>query len=358
MRRTGTIRALRMAAMLVALSWAPSAHATDYPLDCNPPAPATPPPVCGLCPNSLHFESGTRHMRYCRNKSLSSENPGVTRAIILIHGSGSKAREYFDTVNQLATLLGMQNRLIIMAPNFLEDDQNNANGTVLSIHDLDANYYYWTGGWRYGNPSLNSNGSMRSFAVIDSMVDTLIDNNEDLEHIAVIGHSAGAQFVHRYAAASPAVAEAGARGVTMSFGAFAAGKYLYLNATRPELTAGCADFNKYPLGLSSLNSYMAATGAADIRHRMLVRHTYYVVGSADTDPNNDACADTQGTSRVDSSNNYEAHLMSYCVPVYGTAVCNSFFFRKADAFREVPGGHDHVPLFWDPWGQHVIFHAR
>src|SRR5205085_9346493 len=113
---------------------------------------------------------------------------------------------------------------------------------------LGASHLYWTGHWRFGYKSQNL-GRRPSFEINDWIVAALLANDPNLKHIAVVGHSAGAQFANGYAAGNAIEETASARGVTMSYGVSAPGRYMWLTSERPGRVDQCSGFNKYPYGL-------------------------------------------------------------------------------------------------------------
>ena len=328
------------------------------------------PVAAELCSAELNFrEDGVvYHVPYCRNRALSSVNQQVTRAVIVIPGSESPARTHYQTVKRLAEEEGVDDTTTILVPNFLEDD--GSGDTVLETLNLPSNYLYWTSSWRYGNKAVNGN-RISSFAVIDMMIRNLLDNNPNLQHIAVVGHSAGARVVNRYVGGTSIVATAAAEGVTMSFGVFAPGTVMYLNNNRPYSTSRCDDnptsegnFKRYPDGIEGIedHAYMNDSTVSAIRDRLFSRHIYYSVGQDDTDLFTEDCDKVQGTHRLDLQRKYEQHLWSACVAHNGggtaaAARCNASFFRDADTFAELPGvDHSHREEYETRRGRDVLFH--
>jgi hypothetical protein len=334
------------------------AHAEDFPV------------ASELCSAELNFHDGNKvyEVPYCRNRALSSVNPQVTRAIIVIPGSESPARTHYATVKRLAEEEGVDDTTTILVPNFLEDDRSGQN--VLDTLNLPDNYLYWTSNWRYGYKSVNGN-RLSSFAVIDMMVRNLLANNPNLQHIAVVGHSAGGRVVNRYSGGTSVVAEASAKGVTMSFGVFAPGTVMYLNNNRPYSTARCdnnptteGDYRAYPDGVEGLddNGYMNDSSVTQIRDRIFNRHIFYTVGQDDTDAFTSDCDKVEGTNRLDLQRKYEPHLWSACVAhegggTLGASRCNGKFFHRADAFAELPNvRHSHREEYETQRGVNILFY--
>ena len=211
------------------------------------------------CP--LRFPVGTSYVPYCSNGKAGP-------AVFVIHGVNRNAKEYLSYLADLDTL--------VIAPEF------QASGPGL----------YWSGGWSSGDKSQDAQ-RVSSFAVLDRMV-------EQFHGVAVVGHSAGGQFVTRYAA--------GTRMTGLTFIAANPGSYMWLDKTRPVANP-CSGFNDYKYGRDSLNSYMSAGIAPDYA----ARRVYYLLGSLDTkrDSNLDgSCqADAQGLYRLARGKNFYANVL-------------------------------------------------
>jgi pimeloyl-ACP methyl ester carboxylesterase len=224
--------------------------------------------VADVCPNK--FPVGTSYVPYCTNGKSGD-------AVFVIHGTERNASEYLGYLADLDTL--------VIAPEF----KASGPGT------------YWGSGWHVGNKSEDAQ-KISSFEVLDRMI-------EMYHGTAVVGHSAGGQFVTRYAA--------GTRLQGLTFIAANPGSYMYLDRTRPVIGgAVCRGFNEYRYGLEDLNSYMSAGVAPDYPNRNVI----YLLGSADTriDSNLDtSCeANLQGRNRYDRGLKFYDHLAKH----YGRAV--------------------------------------
>lgn len=132
----------------------------------------------------------------------------VTFAVIVVHGSARNADDYFCTGVEAATLQQHRdsNTIAVFAPHFLEDEDQRSPG------ELYWNMSFPTGNWKGGgesSPKADSTGkgaTASSFDVLDFFISELANRTTypALTDIAVIGHSAGGQTVHRYALAAKA----------------------------------------------------------------------------------------------------------------------------------------------------------
>jgi hypothetical protein len=174
-----------------------------------------------------------------------------------------------------------------------------------------------------------------------------------LRAVVVVGHSAGGQYVNRYAAGgagcpNPAVE---VRYVVMN-----PSSYVYVDGRRrssptggfaiPE--GGCEDYDEYKYGLRDLNSYMKKVGGARIRAQLFERRTYYLGGEEDTRIGGSLdkrCeADLQGRNRRARHLNYEAYA-------------KLFVGWTGAVFSSVPGvGHSGGKMLLSEAARAIIFH--
>jgi hypothetical protein len=226
-----------------------------------------------LCENK--FPVAGSFVPYCTNNK-----PGP--AVIVIHGTERNARDYLGYLADLDTL--------VIAPQFQERPPG----------------LYWSSGWKEGNRSQDAQ-RVSSFEVVDRMV-------EMFHGIALVGHSAGGQFVTRYAA--------GTRLQGLTFIVANPSSYMYLDTTRP-VAGYCPDFNEYKYGLENPNLYMSAGVAPDYPDRNVI----YLLGNRDTraDANLDTSCEAkrQGRYRYDRGLNFYRHLAAHFGrPVHRLVVVN------------------------------------
>jgi hypothetical protein len=149
---------------------------------------------------------------YSNMKSITQPNEehlGVYTAWIVIHGSGRTADDYLCTA--MASLPASRsnsstNNILVIAPWFAapgdgpiqlaNKDENGDNNNMLQWSDRGPVPHTW----RYGADSIQ--GGISSYETVDAIVGYLSNAQAqfpNLRHIVVAGHSAGGQFVHRWA---------------------------------------------------------------------------------------------------------------------------------------------------------------
>ena len=106
----------------------------------------------------------------------------------------------------------------------------------------------------------------------------------------VAGHSAGGQYVHRYAAGNQTEQSIG--GIAVRYIVANPSSYLYLGAERAVPGAldsfrvpdagSCPGYNEWHYGLENLNQYMSAVPIEDIRSQLVARDVVYLLGDADS----------------------------------------------------------------------------
>ncbi|MFQ6113147.1 MAG: hypothetical protein ACE5NG_03545, partial [bacterium] len=161
-------------------------------------------PVDVVSPNyiTMKIEGHNLEIPYYRNYSLSDVNQIVNRAVVVIHGTDRNADDYYERILDPAkTANGADRTTIIVAPQFLREID-------IEAHNLPDSVLFWnSAGWKKGDKSLTTNEHPRparisSFAVVDTIFNRLASKNPNLQMIVLAGHSAGGQFVNRFAAGS------------------------------------------------------------------------------------------------------------------------------------------------------------
>lgn len=293
------------------------------------------PQTTAICPNIIN--DGVGLMRYCRNRNIYADNSNVERAIIVIHGSGLDAQNYYNTTINEAVAEGVDlTKTDIIAPQFF---QGLPTGTW-------TDYYEWSGGWRYGHDAVSHARS--SYEVIDHIVGQLMDHRPNLKMIVVAGQSAGGQFVDRYSVGTNVAHP----GVSMRFWAANPGAQMWFTSARPGPT--CAGYNDYPYGLNARNAYMSQSTAAQLKQNATSRDIFWTVGELDTDPDGWNCKDlAQGTDRQNRWENHRTHIGDVCNALgYAGLYCLVHSARHV----EIPGcDHGHVCSWQSDEGHDILF---
>ncbi|AUP80620.1 hypothetical protein C1H87_18640 [Flavivirga eckloniae] len=291
--------------------------------------------------------------------SIDDENTSITRAVIALQGANRNAGLYYENMLVAAKMESMQlDTLLVVSPQFLVESE------IVDFR-LDSEHLYWSsGGWKIGFLSKNEAqnprpGRVSSFTMIDSLMTLLVKKNPNLKTIVFSGHSAGGQFVNRYAAASPIPTELKNSGVNVRFIVNNPSSYVYMDNTRivPGTTdfeipqTSCITFNEYKYGLDDLPNYLTAVGADQIRTQFAKREVLYLLGEEDNNPNSSSLdksceAALQGNQRLERGMNYFQYLQSY----YGDAINNT------QSIGTVPGvGHSHSGMFQSEQGRFYAF---
>jgi hypothetical protein len=250
-------------------------------------------------------------------------DPAIVRLVIVIQGDRRRPAEYLDAMAAAGLAAGNADTLIL-APHFrvaeeLEPDERR-NGAG----------YWSSSGWKEGALSQREPWDrpwrISSFAVVDALLRAVDESGcwRRVRDVVVAGHSAGGQFVQRYAAGSRVAGGTGSL-PACRFVVANPSSYLYLSEDRPAgrtdgfdpLThadlAACPGANRYKYGLGRRNGYLAASPRDVIRERYRDRSIDYVVGELDNDPG-DARFDTscaaqlQGRTRNDRGRTFHRYL--------------------------------------------------
>ncbi len=230
------------------------------------------------------------------------------------------AGAYRDLFVGLADRAGIAASTLVAAPLFLEEQD-------LGHAPFESSALCWRrSGWSWGQDSSASCGAtISSFAVVDAILGWLLEGEvaPRLESVLLAGHSAGGQFVNRYAAVNALHARFAAAGIGVRYACSAPSSYLYLGPERP--TAGAAGgfavpspapagYNDYGYGLEGLSTcrYVEAVGEETILAQYPLREVTYLCGERDATvdefTDTSAGALTQGASRLERCLAYGRHL--------------------------------------------------
>ena len=195
--------------------------------------------------------------------------------------------------------------------------------------------------------------SLSSFEVLDRLIDVSVTQNSNLRNIIMLGHSAGGQFVLRYAAVNNHHELLEKRGVFIRYAVANPSSYLYLDANRytfppkgeivkigQDELKNCPDYNTYKYGMEDLYGYAENIPITTIRKRLTTRPIIFLLGAEDKDRGffvDKSCeVEIQGRNRFERGILYRHHLS---------------YFAEDDSnsqhtWIEIPGvGHSAAEMF-------------
>lgn len=240
---------------------------------------------------TVHTSSGTGEVPIHVSKDWTTLQTDITRAVIIVHGWPRRDVRADEYISQRAGAAA--HNTLFITPQFLID------ADVVN-HQLPAKTLRWsTTGWRQGYDAV-APAPISSFDVIDNIFQQLADHSRfpNLKKIVLAGHSAGGQFVQRYAVVGHGEDALSAADIHVRYVVANPASYLYFDNQRLQAEGSfvsvdeesCAGLNDWNLGLAGkLPSYVTQPISVDqIKKSYWKRDVVYLLGTADNDPNADA----------------------------------------------------------------------
>jgi pimeloyl-ACP methyl ester carboxylesterase len=262
------------------------------------------------CTEWVPLAGGPARSLIYRTYSLTTRNDAITRALIIVHGAGRDADNYFRTGLAAAFLAGALDNTIVIAPRFASNSGGNGGGGCAD--NLDDNEVNWPCGgdsWRSGGTAAQS--KLTSYDFTDEVLRKLARKEvfPNLSAIVVAGHSAGGQYVNRYEMANQVHEKLG---VPVTYVASNPSSYAYLDASRPTEAAwavsarapgyvpapaadralfaaftgrrDCTTYNKWPYGFESRTGYTGPQTEDQLKKQFAARPATYLLGELDILP--------------------------------------------------------------------------
>ncbi len=317
-------------------------------------------------------DSGTtiKWVPVCRESGVSIyQDLNASRVIINVHGSKSDGPRVLEQMRIARSEAGTPD-VAIFAPQFLQKKEGAIEQLDETGYSTYEGFWYWDAGWRWGRESINSTGAnqISSFSVMDWMIEVIVANTDGLDEIVIAGHSAGGQFVNRYAATTEIEQDLLiGEGIEIRYISANPHGRMYFTAERPDLSKidkkddTCDwnndtiniptghDDNEYHLGvggdLPEYNGYDRgrAIDIQRLKDNYSGREVILLQGAKDINPN---VSDTQGYTRYQKANTYYKHLRDY----FGDDIIKN---HKKVIVPLV--GHDSDNIFQSDIGEYYLF---
>lgn len=289
------------------------------------------------CEQWVTLKGGPARSMVYATYSLDAVNAGITRALVMVHGTNRNADHYFDTAKAAAFLAGAINDTIVISPRIASADGSCKD----SLAPNEVSYTCGGDSWKSGGNAA-SNKDISSFDFMDAIVRKLADKKvfPNLKSVVVAGHSAGGQFANRYSMSNKVH---GTLGINISYVVANPSSYAWPDSTRPlpvddalpanavkawesedvhtKFTFGTAltrqpgangrpeqncdaTYDRWPTGLvnrAAVNGYTAQTTDEQLKKQLAERPVTYLLGQVDTLPlggfDSSCAAMAQGATR-------------------------------------------------------------
>ncbi len=242
------------------------------------------------CTEWVNLGGGQARSLVYRTYPLDTKNEKITRALIMIHGAGRDADNYFRTALAAAFLAGALEDTIVISPRFASNDGRGCRDTLAP----DEISWSCSGdSWRSGGAA-TSDGQLTSYDLMDEILRKLARKEvfPDLKAIVVSGHSAGGQYVTRYEMANQVHDNLG---VPITYIVSNPSSYAYLDPERPAGSSSselrpfgdarnCTTYDRWPYGLQNRSGYAAKLSDDQLKKQLAARPVTYLLGELDILP--------------------------------------------------------------------------
>ncbi|SNU86316.1 hypothetical protein PSP20601_02355 [Pandoraea sputorum] len=280
---------------------------------------------------------------------LNQPVPDVTRVFIVMHGTLRNADVYYASGLQVVEKSAEARKdTMVVAPQFLTSADTRA-------FSLPPSTLAWSQeGWKGGEPARKP-GPISSFEALDALLAHFADRRlyPSLSTVVMMGHSAGAQLLQRYAVTGREGDALARAGIVVRYVVANPSSYLYFDDERPNAQAiadgTCPRATQWKYGLKSAPPYVASQDVRNLEAHYVARDVVYLLGQADTNPYTHfidrSCAGmAQGPYRLARGLAYFAYLKKRHPE------------GLAQQVVEVPGvGHDGLGMFTSACGLAVLF---
>ncbi len=281
------------------------------------------------CTEWVAVKGGPARALVYRSHPLDAASDAITRAVVVIHGQSRDADNYFRHALAAAFLANALETSIVVTPRIASHEGRNCRDT------LAADELSWVcegpNSWRSGGAAAGRD-DITSFDLVDEILRRIArrDVFPNLKSIVLVGHSAGGQYVTRYAMAGRIHEKLG---VAVTYVVANPSSYTYPDSLRPTASAlpanvaagapgyapgvplkppdpfvafadadGCTNYDHWPYGLERRTGYAARVGDDDLKAQLAGRPVTYLLGELDILPlygfDGSCAAMAQGPTRL------------------------------------------------------------
>jgi pimeloyl-ACP methyl ester carboxylesterase len=268
-----------------------------------PPGPCT--TASATCTEWVALGGGAARSLIYRTYSLDARNDAITRVLIVVHGAGRDADNYFRSTLAAGFLAGALEDTLLITPRLAS---NNGAGCLDVLAQDEISWHCNT--WRSGGPSLSA-PALTSFDFLDEILRKAARKEifPNLKAIVVAGHSAGGQVVNRYEMSNRVHDKLG---VPVSYIVSNPSSYAWPTSERPTNAAydvtsmapgyvpevapdaaafrpfngasSCTTYDKWPYGMPGRSGYSAGQSEDQLKSQLASRPTTYLLGQLDILP--------------------------------------------------------------------------
>jgi pimeloyl-ACP methyl ester carboxylesterase len=243
------------------------------------------------CTEWVALAGGPSRSLIYRTYSLDVKNEQITRALIVIHGQGRDADNYFRTSLAAAFLAGALEDTVVVVPRFASNDGRGCRDTLAPD---EVSWSCSGDSWRSGGVAAN-NPKLTSYDFADAILGKLARKEifPNLKVIVLAGHSAGGQFVTRYEMANQVH---DTLGVPVTYVVSNPSSYAYLDPARPTSAGAaseflnfsdarnCTTYDRWPYGIQGRTGYAAQLSGDQLKKQLAARPVTYLLGEIDILP--------------------------------------------------------------------------
>jgi pimeloyl-ACP methyl ester carboxylesterase len=253
-----------------------------------------------------------------RTAPLDTPDGSVTRALVVIHGGNAGAAGHFRAAVEGARRAGRLETTLVVAPRIPSND------AYVCLDDLEEREINWgcqaNNGWAAGGTARDE-AALTSYDLADALLRRLArrDVFPNLASIVVFGHSAGGQYVARYAMANQVHERLG---VPLAYVVSNPAHYAYPDGGRLDATgavvppergrADCKIYDDWPYGLRDRVGYSTRATEDQLRTQLASRPVRYLLGELDTRTtgglDTTCAANAQGLNRLERGRRFAAYL--------------------------------------------------